>query len=599
MNFLNTLPSAISGAGYIALQNLKFGYDYETASIQTFELALLNSQPWQLLPKLTLNNLAFNMVLLEPTGSRTYSWLAKTSVMIGPQDGDPQDYGSIDVGVNYPNLTVSATMSDDSKPIPLGDLVTFFLPANYTINLDANLGNLDLTLTPAEKGAETVYSISAGISLENWGLSLGVATFSLTDLFINIEGTGLSEVTGTLAATTVLFSEQPDIAVTLNLTASYAGNGAWSFAGEQGDSAIKVKQIIQTYLGSNWWVDGMPNLDISELVFKVETPQSGEGEDEKQATSYMVGGTITVWDTPLGNSFTTIITGKFGTDSTGDEALSHAHHLLGTAYVPVLDNRGVIVPMQAKETLLAAKDDLRDGDTSYGSVSAQIIWNNIDLTVFYNYAPGYNAYGFSWGPLSAKIDSQTNTATLEFTESTSLGSMVETFISWLTGTKFGLGAPWNILNDITLSNFNIIWNFDTNSVKFHVDVGPVDLVFAKVTGFTIEYIPKGKVVDGKKSGVHVALDGDFIWQKQNSNQLEWNAADPASTPAPLVAETTISICVCSWPASTSKWPDCRILNLCRKRSLCWPSCPCLMVRHCRQSVLMPATTGCLQLISEF
>lgn len=530
MNFLNTLPSAISGAGGISLQNLKFGYDYETSSIQTFELALLNNQPWQLLPKLTLNNLAFNMVLLEPIGSRTYSWLAKTSVMIGPQGGDPQDYGSIDIGVNYPNLTVSASMAEDGKPIPLGDLVTFFLPANFTINLDANLGNLDLTLTPAAKGAETVYSISAGITLENWSLSLGVATFSLTDLFIDIEGTGLSEVTGTLAATTVLFSEQPDIAVTLNLTAGYAGNGAWSFAGVQGDSAIKVKQIVQTYLGNNWWTDGMPNLDISELAFKVETPQSGEGEDEKKATSYMVGGTITVWDTPLGNSFKTIITGKFGTDSTGENAQSHARDLLGTAYVPVLDNRGLIVPMQAKETLLAVNDGVQDGNTSYGSVSAQIIWNNINLTVFYNYAQGYNAYGFSWGPLSAKIDSKTNTATLEFTESTSLGSMVETFISWLTGTTFGLGAPWNILNDITLSNFSIIWNFDTNSVKFHVDVGPIDLIFAKVTGFTIEYIPKGKVVDGKKSGVHVALDGDFIWQ--DSNALEWNAADPASTPAP-------------------------------------------------------------------
>ncbi len=530
MNFLNTLPSAINGAGNITLQNLKFGYDYETSSIQTFELALLNNQPWQLLPKLTLQNLAFNMVLLEPTGSRTYSWLAKTSVMIGPQNGDPQDYGSIDVGVNYPKLTVSASMADESKPIALGDLVTFFLPANYTINLDANLGNLDMTLTPGEKGAETVYSLSAGIALDNWNLSLGVATFSLTNLFIDIEGTGLSEVTGTLAATTVLFSEQPDIAVTLNLTAIYSGNGAWSFAGVQGDSAIQVKQIIQTYLGSNWWLDSMPNLDISELAFKVESPESGEGEDEKKATSYMVGGTITVWKTPLGNSFKTIITGKFGTDSTGEKALSHARHLLGTAEVPVLNGRGEIVPMQPKETLPAANAQADNSDQSYGSVSAQILWNNINLTVFYNYAPSYNAFGFSWGPLSAKIDSQTNIATLEFTESTSLGSMVETFISWLTGSKFGLGAPWNVLNDITLSNFSIIWNFKTNSVKFHVDVGPIDLIFAKVTGFTIEYVPKGQVVDGKKSGVHVALDGNFIWQ--DSNALEWNAADPASTPAP-------------------------------------------------------------------
>lgn len=531
MNFISTLPSQISGAGNIALQNLKFGYDYETSSIETFELALQNSQPWTLFPKLTLSNLAFNIVLLEPTGSRTYSWQAKTSVMIGPQGGDPAEYGSIDVGVSYPNLTVTASMADDTPPIPLGDLVTFFLPANYTINLHANLGNLDMTVTPGEKGTEAVYSIAAGLALDQWDLALGVATFSLTDIFIKIEGTGVSEASGSLAATVVLFSEDPDIAVTLNLTAAYASNGAWSFAGVQGDSDIKVKQIVQTYLGSNWWTDGMPNLDISELVFNVDSPATGE-PDENQAKSYMVGGTIRVWDTPLGNDFETIITAKFGSGTKEAAALA-LQNLSGTAEVPVLNERGEIVPMQACPLMLEANnnDESDEENTQYGSVSAQIIWNNIDLTIFYNYDQGYNAYGFSWGALSAKIDSKTNTATLNFTDSTTLGSMVETFVSWLTGSKFGLAAPWNILNDITLANLSLEWNFDTNTVRLTVDIGPIDLIFAKVTGISMTYIPSGKTVAGEKSGVHVSLDGTFIWLN-SGEPLAWDAADPSSTPAP-------------------------------------------------------------------
>lgn len=535
INFMNTLPAAINGAGNIELQRLKFGYDYATSAIDSFELLLVNNQPWELFPKLTLKDLQFTMGIAEPTGSRSCSWQASSQVAIGP--------GSIDVAVSYPNLTASASLTEDSEPIPLGDLIFFFLPPEYGINLNADLGNFEMTVVPSEKGSESVYNISAGIKLNSWDLSLGVATFSLTDLFINIEGTG-SEVTGTLSAATVLFSEQPDIAVDMSVTAIYAGDGAWSFAGQQGDSAIKVKQIIQTYLGSGWWVDGMPNLDISELIFKVESAKESAGEgDADKATSYMVGGTITVWNTPLGKDFQSIITGKFGTGSAEEKAQAHAA-LVGKALVPVLSNSGVVVPMQPKPLLLAAAEN---EDTSYGNVSAQILWNNIDLTVFYNYDKGYNSYGFFWGPLSAQVDSKTNIATLKFTDSTSLGSMVETFISWMTGSTFGLAAPWNVMNSITLANFSLIWNFNDNSVKFRVDIGPLDLLFAKITGFSLEYQPKGE-----NKGVHVTLEGDFLWEIGNDSRaltddggLTWNAADPSSTPAP--------------PGSGNKYLDLRLL----------------------------------------
>ncbi|UCZ75913.1 hypothetical protein LHK94_02535 [Dickeya zeae] len=535
INFMRTLPSAINGAGNIALHQLKFGYDYATSAIDVFELLLVNSQPWELFPKLTLNNLQFTMDIAEPTGSRRCSWQASSQVVIGP--------GSIDVAVSYPNLTASASLTEGSDPIPLGDLIFFFLPPEYSINLNADLGNFSMTVVPSEKGAESVYNISAGIQLNSWDLSLGVATFSLTNLFINIEGTG-AEVTGTLSADTVLFSEQPEIAVQMNATATYAGDGAWSFVGQQGDSAIKVKQIIQTYLGSGWWVDGMPNLDIAELVVKVESAKTSDSEgDENSATSYMVGGTVTVWNTPLGDDFKSIIMGQFGSGSAQENVQVRAA-LVGKALVPVLSRSGGVVPMQPKTLLLT---EAENANSSYGHVSAQILWNNIDLTVFYDYEQGYNAYGFFWGPLSARIDSKTNTATLKFTDSTSLGAMVETFISWMTGSTFGLAAPWNVMNNITLANFSLIWNFSDNSVKFRVDIGPLDLIFAKITGFSLEYQPKGE-----NKGVHVTLEGDFLWEISSDNRaltddggLTWNAADPSSTPSP--------------PGSGNKYLDLRLL----------------------------------------
>lgn len=523
INFMNTLPAAIRGAGNIELQRLKFGYDYATSSINLFELLLVNSKSWELFPKLTLNQLRFTLAVAEPTGARTCSWQANTQVAIGP--------GSIDVAVSYPNLTASASLTEDSAPIPLADLIFFFLPPEYSINLHADLANFDMTVNPGEKGTESVYTISAGIKLTDWELSLGVATFSLTNLFMNIEGTGSETPTGSLSADTVLFSEQPDIAVDMNATASYLGDGAWSFSGKQGARAIKVKQIIQTYLGQGWWVDGMPDMDISELLFKVASAKTSAGEENAdKATSYMVGGTITVWNTPLGNNFKSIIIGKFGSGSVEEKAQVY-DSLVGSALVPVLSDAGVIVPMQRKPMLLLAQEDT---DPRYGNVSAQILWNNIDLTIFYNYEQGYDSYGFFWGPLSAKIDNQTKIATLKFTDSTSLGSMVETFISWLTGSSFGLAAPWNALNSITLANLSLIWNFNENSVQFRVDIGPLDLIFAKITGFSLEYQPQGE-----NKGVNVKLEGDFRWEFGFDNavltedgDLTWNAADPSSTPSP-------------------------------------------------------------------
>ncbi|MBN3121884.1 hypothetical protein [Pectobacterium brasiliense] len=35
------------------------------------------------------------------------------------------------------------------------------------------------------------------------------------------------------------------------------------------------------------------------------------------------------------------------------------------------------------------------------------------------------------------------------------------------------------MNSITLANFSLIWNFNDNSVKFRVDIGPLDLLFAQ------------------------------------------------------------------------------------------------------------------------
>lgn len=534
LNFMTTLPPQISSVANIELKKLKFGYDFKASQINSFELTLENNKTWPLFGKLELSKLAFDIGLIEPTGARQMTWQASTNVVIGA------DGGNVDVTVSYPKLTVTAGLNEGGPPIPVGDLVTFFLPDSYTINLAAVVSSFDMMVIPGEKGAVTIYKVSGGLTMdaEVWKLSLGIASFALTDVFLIVEGQQgetdkQTAVTGALTANTQLSFKTgtgDDLTVPFTITAAYREKGVWFFSGKQGDQPIRVKQIVQAYLGDNWWIAGLPNLDISKLAFSIQTPE--EGADPSKATSYMVGGSIRVWDTPLGDSFETVITGRFGRGRIDQTARIFAG-MGSRAMVPVLNDVGAIVPM----TGIARNSELLvTEDGSYGIVTADIVWNNIELQLYFNYAPNKRLFGFYWDLLHGEIDSETDTATMTFTEATTLGSMVETFISWLTGSKFGLGAPWNLLNKIKLSNFKLIWNFKNNSVQFEIEVGPIDMIFARIDSFGIKYEPSGE-----NKGVNVALKGSFPWMRfvsaeeagaNSTDQLGWNAANPSETPAP-------------------------------------------------------------------
>ena len=534
LNFMTTLPPQISSLANIELRKLKSGYDFKTSQINCFQLTLENNKPWTLFGKLELSNLAFDIGLLEPTGARKITWQASTNVLIGAGGG------SVNATVSYPNLTVTASLKEGGPPIPVGDLVTFFLPDNYTINLAAVVTSFDMAVTPGEKGAATIYRVSGGLTMDAhvWKLSLGIASFALTDVYLIVEGQQgetkkSTAVTGSLTANTKLDFKTDtgtDLAVPFRITAAYREKGVWFFSGKQGDQPIRVKQIIEAYLGNTWWVEGLPNLDIAQLAFSIQTPE--KGADPSKATSYMVGGAIRVWNTPLGDGFETIITGRFGQGQVAQTAKMLAG-MGSRALVPVLNDAGAIVPLTGAPR---NAEQLATQDGKYGIVTAEVLWNNIELQLYFNYAPGKRLYGFYWGILHGEIDSSTDTATMTFTEATTLGAMVETFISWLTGSKFGLGAPWNLLNKIKLSNFKLIWNFKDNTVQFEIEIGPIDLIFARVDSFGIKYEPTGP-----NQGVNVALKGSFPWMDfvsaeeagtNSSDQLGWNAAKPSETKTP-------------------------------------------------------------------
>jgi hypothetical protein len=46
------------------------------------------------------------------------------------------------------------------------------------------------------------------------------------------------------------------------------------------------------------------------------------------------------------------------------------------------------------------------------------------------------------------------------------------FVSWATGSRFGLTAPWNVLDEISLDGLVLSFNFETKDVRLTKPLDP-------------------------------------------------------------------------------------------------------------------------------
>lgn len=498
LDFVRALPAQVSGPASLGLQQMQLAYDYAATppAIDSFNLSLKTTKPWQIIGKLVLGEILFDVVVAAPTGSRRISWTASSTLAIGA--------GQVDVALAYPNLSLTGELAPDSKPIALGDLFTFFLPASITLNLGANLTALSLNVSPGQNGTATVFQLSAALDTPAWNVSANGVRFGLTNLAVDLangdpsaeadDPTNPDGLTAKLAATTALFEDDPALKVTFDLVADYLGKGkGWKFSGKQTGNSIKVKQILTKYVSPLWDTPLVPDLDLSELAFAVTV---GGGTDSAKASEYTVSGTLEAWPTPLG-SFT----------------------------------------KSSKGVKIKALMGYKEGETGrYGQVRADVKWNSIQLMLAYDFDPKVQAFSITWGKLKGLIEKKTmpdgsthQMARLTFTESTTLGSIIETCVSWATGSKFGLGAPWNLLDEVPLNNLELVYDFTAKTVSFKVGIGPIELGFATINGIGVSY--QSNQPKKADNGVKVSLEGSFSWL-EDSKSLDWDAAKPETTPAP-------------------------------------------------------------------
>ncbi|WP_083729552.1 LysM peptidoglycan-binding domain-containing protein [[Flexibacter] sp. ATCC 35208] len=393
--------------------------------------------------------------------------------------------GTITMVGGYPDFSLYGGLTDGT--IELSDLLALF---GGELDLSTSVTAFNYNYAPSQK----YYAIDAILEPDK---PLVVADiFSIDNLSFNVNSNNSINTVFIGGQITVL----PDSSkIIMQLSAMYATGKGWTFASKQTSGEVKIGDMLSYYIGTGWAPPEGYNYGIDGLSFTINT-----------ATSYWEFGAKTAapWAIPfLGPTFT----------------------IAGTALIGY---------GKKEETATAGY---------YGAISAKISWNNINITAFYNFNPGYQAYGIIWGMLTGEVEDKNidgkihQIATLRFNDTTTIGSLVELMVSWATGNSFGLAAPWNVLNSIPLNNLSLEYDFTDNKVSFNVGIGPINLGFVTINGIKVSYNSKDANPDN--NGVIVTLDVSAAWGDIPS----WNAAKPETTPAP--------------PGQGNKYLDLRMLAL--------------------------------------
>lgn len=496
IDIMGYLPPAVQGLAGLGVKSIAMSYDPKAKALTDLSLVISTSAPWQLINNLVLDSFTVTLTVTNP-GSLTKRQVAAS--IEGLFILNAESKAGIEVSAKVPELGFNGQLY--GPELSVDDIINVFWPGgkpgwpggnppiinDFAISYDAGSGDY-----------------MGRISLDlKWPIVIaGTTMLTIDNVGMMVSG-GTDWSTGALSGS---FTVLPDSAnIGLVLSAMYLGaNKGWRFQAQQTSGKLELADLAKTYLG---WNSGL-SLTVDGLLAKIET----------QGPSYEFSAkTADPWQIPIDTGMTITGTMTIGYNG-GSDTLGISEKPQGKADVPVTKDKD-------RDQLLRAADEKIKG--FYGRVSADIVWKNIELTLSADMSAESYKFMITWGLFQGELDAKKKTCTIRFSAGTTLGNMVETFISWLTGSKFGLVAPWNVLDQIPLSGFELVWDFGKNKVSFNVGIGPIDLGIARIDSIGLAYVP-----EGEDKGVNIELNGHFIWQDDASEPLAWNAADPSSTPAP-------------------------------------------------------------------
>ena len=495
INLVQSLPAPFNTLTDLGVSDVQLQYDFTAKVLRSILITAQSNTPnLRLFGNLVLNNIIISTLVLNPTSKTPQlSVSGSADFNIGAQDP-----AVISIGFSYPGLILQGQLK--SGEITLPNLLNTFLPdVQLTLPGVPTIDQFNFTYNKT-----TDYLV---ITL-NFNIQWTFSFFG-KDLFV-IENVGFEITrakvgnTGYITGNTILLPQTAKIGVYVG--AFYEGAGAWRFVAQQTSGVFDLNALLEEYLGAQWVPPiQFPKVDgLSVSLNWVNNTATAFEFNAKTATDW-----VPITELPQVKASGKL---KFGYNSKAPN---------GNA--------------------LVAPSAVTPG--TYGEMSAKITVWKIELDVAYNFNPDSQKLCIAWLFAKACIEKDTKTGDTIATftlDDKSIGEMVEIFVSWATGAKFGLVAPWNILNDIKLNGFKVTYNFTQKKVSFSVGIGPIDLGLIKLNSITLKYDP-----DNTTRKVEIGIDGSFAWTKDSS--LNWDPTKPETTPAP--------------PGGGNKYLDLRLLAL--------------------------------------
>ncbi len=509
VNLVQALPSPFNALSLIGVTDCQMAYNSKENTVEyvSFVMSTPDEETVNLLPKLEMTNIKFNVLIQNPgsISERKTTWSIKGVFKMGKGD----DAAIISAGMSYPGPIISAQLV--KNVITVDSLFEIFLPGTKLIGTSSTPEVTEFIAS--FDGTTGNYSVVSKLNFD-WEFVMfnGAPKITINEVGVQVQYES-KKLEGGISGGIIL--GEGEGALSISLSANYKDD-QWIFKGlQEEDTILSLATLANQFLPSDWKIEEY-DYDLKNLSFSFE----------QEKKNFEVGGeTDGYWTIPF-IDLQIRADLQFGYGPAGGTSSSASD---ASSELVLLDS---------------AEEDKSRG--YYCKLNADIEWIGIKMNVFYNYQHGANEFGFTWGQLTGTIaqgvkdyPAKNWVGTLKFKDSVSLGSMIEEAISWATGYKYGLGSPWDLLNSLSLDKLELIYDFTAKTVEFKLEIAEINLGFCTVSGIGIEYLSAQKATkdkEARKSQVNLTIDGSFFWligdDDSSSDQLKWDATDPAATPAP-------------------------------------------------------------------
>jgi hypothetical protein len=526
INLETMLPPQLSLAAAIELQQLSLAYDYKQNVMDYIgvDIGTPPEKKWDLIPDVAVTGIHMSVLIDKPSdlNNRKTSFVINGDFMIAEKS-------KVSIEAKVPELRIAGGLAEDSEPLSVAGLIGSYLAPESAERLPAFLKSTEIdALSFSVDKAQGAYSFATGVKTD-WPIKVGeTIIFKITELGMEINAVTTdidpdepaaedtvpgdakasskksTEITGKFTGSTIILPKSANIGVTV--TATYEGKEkGWTFDGRT-TTEIELGQLLKDQF--NFDPGGQGGKKISSLSLTITTADN----------SWIFEGIANDWRIDFLDLTFKKVTLKAGYN--GKKKNGADEEAVGSAASPII--------------LAAAADP----EGYFADIAVETNWLGMNIDASVKFAQNKSPV---WGvtlpdfKLHADVSNDNEkkewVASLGFTDNVTLGAMIETMVSWITGAKFGLEAPWNVLDNISLSGLKLDYNFTTKKVGFTVEIGKIDLGIMWIDGITVNY--ESGNADKAKNGLMVSLKGSFPWNQGDTSTLgPWDASTPGAAPSP-------------------------------------------------------------------